>query len=456
MKNYQKIKNQRDNENIVCDGYIYNKDNRKNKVGWRCFNRKCNSIGQIDENDIFSCSSHNHNSDEAKTKRLLVMRNIKAESLNSAKSNPQIITENTKNLDEVSIKGLPLYKTMIDAVTRLRSKKYVAYDRDLNDIPTIYHNDLTKSKFLQFDLGAKSEKRFIIFCSEYNMLYLKEAQTCLIDGTFWSVPSNFLQLVTISVYLFGRFFPMAYILLKDKSEESYTNAFNKIKLLSQCDFKNIIIDFEQALKNSLESIFNNSKIHGCNFHFGQSVLRKVQKINLFSDYINDIDTKNVIRNFLNLAFVPKEFVIENFKNLILITREKYKTKFDNFIEYFNKTYIGLNIIQPLYRISFWNANKRIKENIPRTTNCLEAWHRSINFNCNVSHPNFAKFIEVLIQENEKVRVCLIQSRSQIRIGNRNLLKEEKLRQIVLNYCFYKDNEFFENLLQIVGWTFIEK
>jgi hypothetical protein len=84
----------------------------------------------------------------------------------------------------------------------------------------------------------------------------------------------------------------------------------------------------------------------------------------------------------------------------------------------------------------------VQNSITRTINCLEAWHRSLNFKCNTPHLNLGEFIEIIIEENESVRVKLIQSRKFIDLSDKDLIKEEKLRVIVKNYEYYMDWEFF--------------
>lgn len=46
--NFQFFKNQRGNQNLICEDLIFNNDNRnKGETLWRCVNRKCNAFGEI-------------------------------------------------------------------------------------------------------------------------------------------------------------------------------------------------------------------------------------------------------------------------------------------------------------------------------------------------------------------------------------------------------------------------
>ena len=71
----------------------------------------------------------------------------------------------------------------------------------------------------------------------------------------------------------------------------------------------------------------------------------------------------------------------------------------NFLRYFEENYInGKNDQEPAYAIAFWSTYERVLQEIPRTTNSLEAWHRHINRLTVNAHPNIARFIEVMKQE----------------------------------------------------------
>ncbi|KAG0435037.1 hypothetical protein DMUE_4917 [Dictyocoela muelleri] len=152
-----------------------------------------------------------------------------------------------------------------------------------------------------------------------------------------------------------------------------------LKYLTGCSFVNIIIDFEIAQKSALCNIFPLANLFRCSFHFGQSIWRSLQRLNLSSEYLSNSSTNNLIRNFLNLAFVPKHRVEEVFYNLQNKIEGKMPENLNSFIKYFQKTYVGENNKKPLFVLFFWNCNFRVLSNIPMTTNSLEPWHRSLNF-----------------------------------------------------------------------------
>lgn len=44
--------------------------------------------------------------------------------------------------------------------------------------------------------------------------------------------------------------------------------------------RSFVVDFESGLWRALQSVFNDPQIHGCAFHWGQAVWRKVQEFGL--------------------------------------------------------------------------------------------------------------------------------------------------------------------------------
>lgn len=341
----------------------------------------------------------------------------------------------------------------MDKCTKIKNKNDIHRYTVFTDIPIHFQKDLRNHKFLQFDKSYGYQNRFTIFFSDENLKFIKNVNTVLIDGTFWSVPKNYAQLLTINCFIFGKFFPLIYILMSDKSQENYTEAFNELVNLTSCRFKIIIIDFEMALKNSLKTIFVNSKLFGCSFHFGQSIWRNIQRFNLVNEYQNNFDFRKQIRKFINLSFIPTEFIISTFYSLRKEAETKYPIILNDFLLYFQNIYIGTIDKNPLFEIEFWSCHFRVINNICRTTNSLEAWHRSLNFKCNIQHLNLGKFLEILIQENEKVRVNIIQFKNLVYVNKTILEKKEQLRIITGNYEFYEQNEYFDYIDKLINWKF---
>ena len=64
-------------------------------------------------------------------------------------------------------------------------------------------------------------------------------------------------------------------------------------------------------------------------------------------------------------------------------------------------------IEACFGQTFKNINKLMLEDISRTTNSAEGWHRSLNSDVVISHPNLIRFIEAMKEEEESVRTQFI-------------------------------------------------
>ena len=62
---------------------------------------------------------------------------------------------------------------------------------------------------------------------------------------------------------------------------------------------------------------------------------------------------------------------------------------------------------PLFAQALWNMFHRTFNEIARTNNSIESWHRSFQATVRASHPPFWKFMEKLIQEQRLHRVNLL-------------------------------------------------
>lgn len=453
MKNYEKYCNRLKNDNIIFENFIFNRDNRnRDSKFWRCNDRKCTARGYINDKDEFVLNGvHNHEFEKLKITKIKTLEEIRQKAEEKPYSSISIVTNATKNLTTAEIKELPKLKSMLNKCRRIKNKHLSGFDPVFDDIPEFLQKDLNGSVFMQYDSGINSHNRYVIFYSQNLITFFDKSMNILIDGTFWSVPNNFEQLLTISFNLFGKFFPLIFVLMQKKSEIAYDEIFNKLKKLCDIKVENIIIDFELALKNAISNNFPSTNVFGCSFHYGQMIWRAIQSLGLNNAYRNDKTFKKTIKNIINLSFVPPNSVKKEYERLMNNCSEEFKILAKNFILYFTKNFIGTESTEPRYKIMFWNCHGRILKNIPRTTNCLEAWHRTLNFNCVVSHLNLGKFIEILIQENEKIRINLIQSKKFIDLAKKKLEKEEKLKVACLNFHLYEYEEFYDILYKINDW-----
>ena len=146
--------------------------------------------------------------------------------------------------------------------------------------------------------------------------------------------------------------------------------------------------------NSIEFYFPNTLITGCFFHFTQSIWRKIQSLgsNIIQRYSTESEFSIKCRLLPALAFLPIDPVSTEFNR---IYNEFLETEPELFplLEYFDVNYIGSERRNARFRIEIWNQYNRVCENLCRTNNGVEAWHRFLSSLFENNHPSFYKFFD---------------------------------------------------------------
>ena len=63
---------------------------------------------------------------------------------------------------------------------------------------------------------------------------------------------------------------------------------------------------------------------------------------------------------------------------------------------------------PMFALELWNMFHRTFQDLPRTNNSLEGWHRSFQASASACHPVFWKFLEILKRIFEQIGIHLLQ------------------------------------------------
>ncbi|KAG0433687.1 hypothetical protein DMUE_5396, partial [Dictyocoela muelleri] len=187
--------------------------------------------------------------------------------------------------------------------------------------------------------------------------------------------------------------------------------------------------------------------YGCLFHYGQCIWRKIQNLGLSINYKNNIhNNKTIFKYFLNLPYIKTSRVQEGFEYIkTSILNSGTSSTFNNFLEYYERTFYGNQDSHPFFNVECWSVFSRIKQNIPTTINSIEGWHRGFNRLVGIRNPNFGRFIDALRQETEKIRSNLARySTGNFEITSSNFIKKEKLK-------IYAENEKFMNIKDIFSF-----
>ena len=108
----------------------------------------------------------------------------------------------------------------------------------------------------------------------------------------------------------------------------------------------------------------------------------------------------IIHMLAALAFVPLNDPINSFDTPAYYSRNGYGQDLDDMLDYLRTTIlVGLDIMhQEDAQSSTWNMFHRIDNELPRTNNAVEGWHRGFQLHVMTYHLSFWKFIDIMKQE----------------------------------------------------------
>ena len=278
------------------------------------------------------------------------------------------------------------------------------------EIPEEYARLASGEVFLLHDSGVGDEERILIFGTERTVNLLHAADHWYMDGTFKIVPELFFQLYTIHGSTNAGFIvPCLFVLLPNKTGGTYDRLFDLVKnLRPNMEPVTVMMDFEKAPMNSAEAAFPRAAITGCFYHLSQSVYRKIQSEGLQNTYTTDEAFALHAQMIPALAFVPVNDVITAFEAL----QDDAPAELAPILDYFEDNYVGRprrrNRANPLYALATWNVSNRVHDQLPRTNNHVEGFHRKMVAALTAYHPCLWKFLNVLKKEQALTNVILNQ------------------------------------------------
>jgi len=334
------------------------------------------------------------------------LEKIKGDAKRNQVSTRNLISEAVTTVPLVVAAQLPSQSLISRTIRRVRSKVEVCPQNPLtvNDLNIPLEYQLVNNKqFLLYD--NKNEKRILIFSTIDNLKILKNCNIWMADGTFRTVPKLFSQLYTIHVCYNQTTYPVVYVLMTDRTKQSYIEILNVLKRFEpDLNPSSIMIDFEQPFILAFKDVFPNSEIKGCFFHFQQCIWRKIQENGLQNMYAEDAEFSLQIRHLCALAFVPMDKSVQYFNDLI---ESNYYVENENIlspmINYFEDTWIGRPNRRngrrpPMFSVNMWNCYESVIQDLPRTNNSVEGWHHAFNAALGANHVSIWKFIRFLKHE----------------------------------------------------------
>ena len=461
------IKSSRGGHKLSERGFIFDKQRIYGDVThWQCEKKgECKArIHTRNMNIIKRTNEHTHGPDQQLITCLETKVGIKRKAQETQDSTHCIIGEHLISVCEGTAAKLPKIESLKRTIRRQRQVTNSVLPQPSNlehlEIPEVYKRTSKGDVFLLFDSGPEL-LRILIFGTHQNIGMLEDSQFWLADGTFRTAPTLFKQVYTIHALRGGpnpledgHLLPSLFVLLPNKTEATYLRMWEKVKLLCpNAQPTHMIMDFEKAAINGFQHFWNNTSVKGCFFHFTQNIWRKVQAEGLQSDYNSDHELALRIRFLPALAFVSSHDVREYFETVV---GQLPMPKAQGLILYFEQTYIGRTLDgiyhEPIFPIEMWNQHQEVIQGIPKTTNAVEAWHRSYNATIGCYHPNIWRFIDALKREQGLVEVkhakFIAGEKPTKRLKNK--ASEEALKTLILGYLHRQPMEFVRGVAHRIG------
>ena len=337
--------------------------------------------------------------------RSKVRAGIKRRADTTQDTTQQILATEMQGVSETAAVNMPSLENIRRNIRYQRQDNPLPNPLHRNDIPAIlpheYQVTSMEEPFLLLDSGVDDPERFFIFGSNRGLQLLGQSQHWYADGTFKVCPQVFFQVYTIHAQINGQVLPCVFSLLPNKAERTYDRLFQEIINLIP-NFEDgpmsILLDFERAAMNVAETRLPYSNVTGCFFHLSSNIRKRIQSLGLQDRYNNDEVFALNLRMISAIAFAPPDDVIESFDILTDELRRQFGDALEDLLQYFEDTYIGrfrrnLPRRAPMDAIEVWNMFHRTDDELPRTNNSVEGWHRSFQCSLSACHPTFWKFLD---------------------------------------------------------------
>lgn len=167
--------------------------------------------------------------------------------------------------------------------------------------------------------------------------------------------------------------------MEKKTEAAYDKVFEVLEKFVLGSVKNVMTDYEVALRNAIRSAYPNTSIHGCFFHFGQAVYRKGRALQLPSFTLGS----NALKMAMALPLLPAENIDEG---IDIICQMLSSDEFSSYLQKWKRLFVSVHGLKH------------------RTNNSVESFHHSLYAMVGRPHPNVWVFINIL-KRMEHVKSC---------------------------------------------------
>lgn len=400
------IKNQKNNDMLIINGkYTLSKDGKPNKDGstrWKCTNRdSCTATVTLsaDKNKILRESVHKCVTREDKTIIMQLLSDIKKEVCYNLNPIEQIfegmLNEFVDRNSDLPAYNIPTYNSVKSSLYRAR-KLFLESDKLVFKKPEDFKvpKGLSKKMFI---LEDGNEEKIIVMCSLKMIEIIKSTGSISYygDGTFRTCPKPFYQLYILHLDVYSddksiNVYPVIYAFLPNKSQKTYTRLFELIKNKLQARILFFKCDYEIAQINAIRSTYEDIKVSGCYQHFNKAVWKKAKDYELAkkrsSNNLLYKSGRSIVRICSYFVLLPSTHMEQAWQAIINAAPDS--PNMHRFLEYFENQWYNMdhNLIS-------------CANDVHRTTNSCEGYHRKLNSRLPKSPNIFLVFKSLLKEAN---------------------------------------------------------
>ncbi|CAF4772830.1 unnamed protein product [Rotaria socialis] len=259
----------------------------------------------------------------------------------------------------------------------------------------------------------------IILSSDDDLDRLSNSEFWHADGTFKIAPHLFYQLYTIHGVICGRALPSVYCIISGKSEEIYGEIIDVVmQHISQRPIS-ITTDYEKAVHNVIKKKLPMATVQGCFFHFKQCLWRQINSHGLQKLFVDDRQVRRYLKNFGCLALIPEQFVIEEFEKL--------------------------QVDSPDSLDAIWSCFSRLDNQLPRTNNSNEDWHRAVQHSVRLNPSIYESIKDLQMEQHatlvmaEQLQAGLVKKVKRVKYE----LLDEQLQQLASSFDLIPRDLYFK-------------
>ncbi|KAG0437958.1 hypothetical protein DMUE_3385 [Dictyocoela muelleri] len=284
---------------------------------------------------------------------------------------------------------IPSFDSLKTAIYQFKAKVFPSSILDESTLDCNWFALPNNRNMLMFS-DFSSEKMIIMGDHDYiSRFTTKPNLEIVMDGTFRSSSRSFFQLYILYGYMKGQTFPLIYCFLESKTEDTYVKMLTAVKyrLGLRLEPRKIQMDFEYAAFNTIRTVFLDTVISGCSFHFEQAIWRKINRLGLSTLYEECESFRNSVKSITSLALIPIDH-IDHCWSYIVENCNVRSVTLNVFFEYVDTKWI--NPSRPLFNREIWSQYGNLRG---RTNNSAEGFNSKLNRAIQKSNPNFWEIVD---------------------------------------------------------------